>query len=332
MHLGSGAAGRAGAVNLCGGSSFDVDGSGVAVRAGSGTPHSGAGGCIGGGAGHGRQGGDLKLAAGNGREAPGGTVAMSSGTSSTASSGSVAIGSGTGMRNSGSARVSSGKAASGTSGPVRLGTGHAATALACNILTGSSDTQGGGMSSLCAGSGVAGGDCTFYSGDGQTGGSFWVAAGSGHSANGATLLDAGRAYSSTGGSVIVGAGKSGSSSNVDILSGGEGGCVAVRSGLGHCGGVGHVTLARGTSSLTIDDAKIQLQGARFFSRSNHHRVNSIELGDSRSHISMHINDRACGTKFDLRQEGDGASAVACLPLRMTELTYSSDSRIKRDIS
>ena len=332
VHLGSGAAGRAGAVNLCGGSSFDVDGSGVAVRAGSGTPHSGAGGCIGGGAGHGRQGGDLKLAAGNGREAPGGTVAMSSGTSSTASSGSVAIGSGTGMRNSGSARVSSGTAASGTSGPVRLGTGHAATALACNILTGSSDTQGGGMSSLRAGSGMAGGDCTFYSGDGQTGGSFWVAAGSGHSANGATLLDAGRAYSSTGGSVIVGAGKSGSSSNVDILSGGEGGCVAVRSGLGHCGGVGHVTLARGTSSLTLDDAKIQLQGARFFSRSNHHRVNSIELGDSRSHISMHINDRACGTKFDLRQEGDGASAVACLPLRMTELTYSSDSRIKRDIS
>ena len=188
------------------------------------------------------------------------------------------------------------------------------------------------MSTLRAGSGMAGGDCTFYSGDGQTGGSFWVAAGSGHSANGATLLDAGRAYSSTGGSVIVGAGKSGSSSNVDILSGGEGGCVAVRSGLGHCGGVGHVTLARGTSSLTLDDAKIQLQGARFFSRSNHHRVNSIELGDSRSHISMHINDRACGTKFDLRQEGDGASAVACLPLRMTELTYSSDSRIKRDIS
>ena len=332
VHLGSGAAGKAGVVNLCGGSSSDADGSGVAVRAGSGPLRSGAGGCIGGGAGHGSQGGDLKLAAGNGREAPGGTVAVSSGTSSTASSGSVVVGSGTGMRDSGSARVSSGAATSGKSGPLRLGTGHAAAALTCNILTGSSDTQGGGMSSLCAGDGLVGGDCTFHSGEGHASGSFRVAAGIGPSANGATLLDAGRASSSTGGSVKVGAGKPGFSSNVDILSSGEGGRVTVRSGLGDSGGVGHVTLEQGASSLTVDDTKIQLQGARFYSRSNHHRVNTMETGDRRSHISMHINDRACGTKFDLRQEEGVASAVACLPLRMTESTYSSDSRIKRDIS
>ena len=334
LDLASGAGGRAGGAGLCGGSSRDADGSGVAVRAGSSEPGAcAAGGNVGAAAGHGDRGGDLQLAAGNGQGTRGGGIAVSSGASSAASTGRIAICSGDGSRGSGAVHVSSGEAGHGTSGNICLAIGGAADTQSMQLWAGMTPQRSGGSLRLAAGDGVAGGECSFRGGHGHRGGSLRFLAGNGVSvSHGDVRLLAGSARRSVGGPVTCDTGGPVSGGEIDLLSGSgaRGGSFNLRSGFGPDGGA-RVALRHGLSSLTIDHKEIRSDTHRFFSKSDHCRSN-VGLTEGSSYISMQVSDQSRGTGFALREQEGRTSAVACLPFRVTGSSYSSDSRIKREIS
>ena len=158
------------------------------------------------------------------------------------------------------------------------------------------------------------------------GGSCCVSAGISSSSNDDSsdvTCAAGQSYGAFGGDVAIGTPSAGCNVNLFGGRGRGGGDIDVRSGSGPHDG--KASVVQGASVLTIDGETILSSGNRIFSRSNHHRSTG-------GHVSMDISGQTLGTDFALRREKDVASVVACLPLRMAQSTYSSDSRIKHQVS
>ena len=267
--------------------------------------------------------------------ATGGDVAVSSGASSGASSGRVAICGGDTSSGGGDVHVSSGTSRAGSTGEVCFLGGDACSSCPLvNIKTGIGPHASGqlvfwGGDGGGGGGGGGGGSCTLGGGDGCSGGSFGVFAGSG--IDGRVLLDAGNSMcDAVGGSVVVDAGSAFSNGIINILSGKGviGGDVELRSGVGS--NHNSLSLRSGAFSLRIDDESICAHGDGIFYRSGHRATVGLGAGDGK--IVLDVSDQARGANFALRRDEGLPCVVTCLPLRMTDATYSSDYRIKRDIS